>query len=170
MIGALLLLSSLAGAVEGSAGVLLPDAHRPGARATWVWDIAETGDHTWIAGPDLSLYALPAVRLDTLTGGVFGWQWQPSALRVEAALGAGALWEKNLSTTFRIEDGALQKVPVAGRVLGAATARVGIGRGPTATQAWGWILRPTLVLELPRDTGPQPIWMLEVAGLFAARD
>ncbi len=164
---------SVAHAVEFSAGPMLEDGYRPGARVGAHWELqtsarqrnnGDTTQHVLSGGPDLATYVVPGIHWSVLPGATVAWRRSGArGLRLEADLGASLVVQKTLAPTYRIEEGELEEVRMAGRLKWAPTARVGIGLAPTHPRSWGVVFRPSVFVESRQNGMRAPILANELA-------
>lgn len=174
---ALVALLATASAVELSAGPLLEDGYRPGARAGLQWTLTDTirdgkngrsATHAVVAGPDFATYVVPGVRWASIPGGTIGYhRTARRGFRMGVDLSGGVAFQKYAVPTYTMEGGELTTVTGAGRIRLAPGTRLTIGVAPTDDRPWGAVFRPTAFFEFPRNGMLAPVLAAEVAGLWS---
>ena len=82
----------------------------------------------------------------------------------EMFVGLGATYAINAGTTYAFDDsGELTGSALAGNLMAAVSAGVGIGRTPKAPRPgnFAWHLRPTVTIWAPYTSGVAPVFTLE---------
>ncbi len=176
MLAALALATVAAAAPDLSLGWYGQSGFRPGLRTELQWALAE-GDgraahHALVGGADAGAWMVPNSLAMGFVGATGGWvRTGEQGLRSELVLGFGAARLRSLVPVYTLEaDGMtgaaeLEPVSLPGHWRRVASARVGIGWGPTETRRWGVMVRPTLQVVSAWNGGVALPFAVELAAV-----